>query len=119
MLLPDDVLQAMVQKAMEEAFFKPRKLVDESGYRPAVVDGDPWLVEVIRDLIDGRVRAAAKEQIKVNEAFIQDKIDELIKDGLVKGVISHIDTRLSSAMGNFARQAVDQIVPNSWGNNGY
>lgn len=110
-LLPDDVLSAMVEAAMKEAFFKPRKIVDNSGYHQRIVDGDPWLVEVLRDLVGEQVKHEVKAFAEANREEITRQLDMIIKDGLLRSMLQHMDNKLQWSLQEIAQQAINNAFP--------
>lgn len=112
-LLPDEVLSGMVESAMKEAFFKPRKIRVERSYGggSTVEDGEPWLIEVIRELVDAQVKEQAEKFLAANADHMKERLDEIIKNGLLKSMIEHMDMRLGSTMNDVVTQVIQRDFP--------
>lgn len=78
-MLPDAVLAQMVQKAIEEQFFKPRKMSSGSGYSATVIDAPSWFVE-----------EAAKEAKPLIALLVKESVDER-KEEITKAIKEYLE----------------------------
>lgn len=76
-LMPDEVLAGLVQRAVEEQFFKPRKIRDPSqgSYGDRVIDAPGWFVAEVATHAKPMIEAAVKRYVEEHK----DEIDKAIK----------------------------------------
>jgi hypothetical protein len=73
-LLPEDAVAALVQKAIEEEFFKPRK-VESAGYSGRMVEAPSWFVSEVIKAAEPMMRQAVSDAIAAHP----DMIDKVVR----------------------------------------
>ncbi len=88
-LMPDDALQKIVERGMNDAFFKERTGSDGYGKR------EPLFTETLRDLTDVRVRAAVEEWMKSHADEIAKQVETIFVEGFMNRVVANMDGRFA------------------------
>jgi hypothetical protein len=73
-LLPEDAVAALVQKAIEDEFFKPRK-VDTGGYNGRTEERPSWFVSEVIKAAEPMMRQAVSDAIAAHP----DMIDKVVR----------------------------------------
>ena len=89
-LMPDEALSKIVASAIEKAFFEER--VIEGRYFSDRQIEVPWIVKIMRELLDARVNEAVKKWMFENDEKVRDMIAERFDVGIAKASISAIDS---------------------------
>ena len=74
-MLPDEALQALVQKAVEETFFKRRSTQDRNGYTR---EEKPWFVEEVAKLAEPIIQAQAQRAFEANKERVEEAVAKFI-----------------------------------------
>jgi hypothetical protein len=112
-LLPDEVLQEMVQAGIKAAFFEPRKTRVERDYRTIEVENPPWFVEHIEQEFDKQVRPALDAWMAENPETIKELIDRQIEKGIEAAVMKGFYAIISSSLMDMrvgVTQYIDAVV---------
>lgn len=105
-LMPDEKLAEIVQRGMEEAFFKERTVERRYGDR---VQEPSWAVVVVKELLDEKVKG------EVSKWFVEhpDEIEKIIKDVIGKGIvncaISYLESKLFFRIQNAVQETLQQM----------
>ena len=106
-LMPDEVLAEMVNRAMNDAFFKER-VVERDGYNRTTVK-PPWFVEAMRELLEEQVKAQCATWFEKNQDTMEELVRDLVQDGLLNAIINRVNTQLQFTMDDFANKIVDRL----------
>lgn len=80
-LMTDEELKKLLERAVEDAFFKPREELDRWGARSGTKP--PLFVETVQTLMKDRVDAQVKAWLDEHP----DEVHKLIKDTLDQGIV--------------------------------
>lgn len=109
-LIPDDVLKAMVEKAMHKAFFEDL-IVTPGGYREQERRKHAAFVDIVKELMNERMKEAIKDWIADNQAEVVAMFDKVVKDGITTTMIDHFDRALGFHLRSHIGQALKQAFP--------
>jgi hypothetical protein len=87
-LMPDEMLQQLVSRAVEDAFFKR---IETSNYYGRQEHRDPWLTLFVREQLEKQVQSAVEAWMGANA----DKITTLIQQTLDGGILTCIARAVS------------------------
>jgi hypothetical protein len=108
-MLPDEALAALVQRAVDERFFKPRK--EQVGYN--TVEKPSWFAEAVaqeaKPLIDAYIKRAFEDHREAIQAAVKAFVDQ---QNLALLMSAKIADGLSADMWNHAQKIVDQVRRN-------
>lgn len=85
-LLPDDVLQELMVKAVNSNFFEKRSIVEGSGYHQKTIEKPSWFEEAVHDLAKPLLEEHVRKFMEDNK----EKIDESLKDLLEPNMLTLI-----------------------------
>ena len=112
--LTDEKLNAIVNRAIEEAFFKPRiKEKDKYGSRD-VVD-PPWIHDVVVLVLQKEVKTAVAQWFVDNNDRVADTLKEFFETGISKCVFQEIDRQFTSRVQLAAEDAVRHLITHNQG----
>lgn len=94
-LMPDEVLKGIVGRAMEKAFFAETVTSDRYGHRETK---PPLVAEIIKELLETKVRKATLEYLHENDEKVQEMLDERLSKGLVSAVVQSFDWVFKDAL---------------------
>ena len=97
-LMPDDALADIVSKAVEKAFFEER-LVSGGIYNRDTTE-PPWMVSIVKELVETRVESAVKHWIMENEKQVKQMIDTKIDAGIASAAVRAFDSIFQSDLYN-------------------
>src|SRR6185503_16902543 len=95
-LMPDDVLQAMTARAMEEMLFAPRTKTTGSEYHRRTEAIPSWFVEAVTEAAKPLLLEMAKEYVEKFKPQIKEQIAEALKSHNV--VVLAVATMTKSMM---------------------
>lgn len=81
-LMPQATLEEITKRGVEEAFFKPRKETEGSGYHAREVTKGPW----INDFLQKELAAEVNKQLAAWIAANNDRVLEAVSNTLAAGV---------------------------------
>jgi hypothetical protein len=99
-LMTTKELKALVDKAMEKAFFEEREVT--RGYNTEKVK--PYFVELVQKELESQVRIQLTAYMKEHSDEVIKAIDETIAKGFYSLVKQHQDNMISTPLWNFAEQ---------------
>lgn len=82
-LMSDAELKVLLDRAIEEAFFKPRRTGPD--YNPT--HHPPYFVEMVRDLMKEAVEKQVKEHFTANAELIKEQVAETLQQGIGQAVL--------------------------------
>jgi len=100
-LMTEDDLKALVDSAMQKAFFEPAKNSDRWGM---VTLSDPVFVTMIRNEMTAKVTAALQEWLSSHPEEVTKAIDDALAKGMFGLIQQHIERVASWPMQNLAEQ---------------
>lgn len=109
-LIPDDVLKSMVDKAMQKAFFEDQ-IVTTGSYSRNEVRKPAEFVEIIKQLMRERVKISVDSWVTENQDKVMELFEQIVKDGMTKTVLEHLDMSLGYAIRANLGQALSKAFP--------
>lgn len=106
-LLPDDALSKLIERAVEENFFKER-LVKTGDYHGTTKKEPSWFVQAVREMTEAMVREHVQYWCAANEDAIKEKVDEFLSREALAMVSSITTARMVRA--EFDHQIRDLIT---------
>jgi hypothetical protein len=100
-LMPDEMLQEIVKRGIEEAFFKPAKRYDKYN---RVIEGEPWLPTFLRSLMQEKVAVAVDAWLKENPEAVTKVLADVVKEGVGGTMIELLNRRTQYEFQQFADQ---------------
>jgi len=94
-LLPDEALKEMVDKAMQEAFFKPQMVIEGTGYHQKQFSKPSVFEETVKQLIEPLFREEIKLWISENNDVVVEKIHSFLNANVETAMIGAIQSMLS------------------------
>lgn len=91
-LITDDELKVIVEKGIDEAFFKPKIIVKEYGRTESL---DPLIYKVVKELLSENVNKHVTTYMKKNPDKVEQAIQEVIKDGIGEVVLQVISNKFN------------------------
>ena len=84
-LLPEDALQRLIEKAVNDSFFKPRVLPRFSGgrYRTETYDAPSWFVTAVTEASEGILKRMVKEFVDDQEEVIEQVVTATLQDHFI------------------------------------
>lgn len=98
-LLTDAELKAMLEKALEKAFFEPR--VRPTSYSGSVNE-EPLFVELIRKELQSKVTSALSKWVENHPDEVSKVISETIEKGIFGMMASHFENKTNWQLQEFA-----------------
>lgn len=97
-LMTDEELKTLLDKAVNEAFFKPGRKTVGDGYRREEVTTEPRFVELVREQIDAQVKNYAQSCVtawfNANPNIFKECVDAAIAKGFTKVVMDQINVHM-------------------------
>ena len=97
-LMSDDDLKKIVDKGMEEVFFKERMETTGSGYHSNTTSKPPLVESMLKELMTEKVRKAVEDNIASNADAITKQIDKVIKDGINEAITSAMNAAFNNSL---------------------
>lgn len=94
-LLSDEDLTKIVDEGIRMVFFQPYNTIDKWG---AKVEHLPLIVTVVKELLTSRVNEKADQWFAENPDKVSEILDQVIRDGIVKMVMSSFEEKTQSAL---------------------
>lgn len=110
-LMPAEVLAEMVNRAMEDAFFKPRYAKEGYGYNEKLVEKPPFLADLIKEVMQKQVADELQKWMSENSEQIQQTIKEFVEKGAGEIVLSAITDKFAPAL-QMMRMNLDTVMAN-------
>jgi hypothetical protein len=110
-MLPPDVLQKLVERAIEEQFMKPRKVRDPNrGYGDYMIDAPSWFSAEVFRLCTPMMNAAVRKWVDENETTLREAIEKFLADqNLLLLATAAIQQQTSQQMFRFAMDIVQAL----------
>jgi hypothetical protein len=110
-LISDEDLTKMVDRSLEEVFFKPRPNPKYASYynagEPATIP--PLLHELVKEVMEANVQAAVREWIGSNQEEVNATIQQVIQEGIGAAILKALDNMFSYQLSNFQANISQQI----------
>src|SRR5262245_48130742 len=75
-MIPDEALEAMVKNAIDDAFFKPRYVRDDSSWNPKVSEKPPLIVELAVTQAASILESEIRKWIAENREAVEKALRE-------------------------------------------
>jgi hypothetical protein len=109
-MLPDDALAGLVQRAIEEQFFKKRKVQEGSSYHRTEREIPSWFVEEAAKIATPLIETLVREYVANNKDQIKAAINEFLQSQhLLLLAMSAIRVETSSDIMEAAVRAAEQV----------
>ena len=109
-LIDDEALSKLIERGIEEAFFKPA--ITYNSYGSPNGTKEPFIYPLVRELIKGRVNEKVDEWIKENPEKIQETLNEILKMGVGGAVIEVLNNKLNSDLFMFKNSIEQRLLNN-------
>ena len=104
-LMPDEELQKIIAKAINEAFFE--KIVIQDGYHKK--EKEPWIYDVVRDLLKDHMKQQVELYMVEHRDKILGDINEIIKNGISECFVSTIKSYFGQQFFDFEMKIKDRM----------
>lgn len=94
-LIPDEALKALVDKAMDNAFFEPQIVMEGTGYQQKQVSKPSVFEQTVKELLEPLLREQIKLWICDNEETVLKNIQQFLDRGVEHALMG----ALTSAVG--------------------
>ncbi len=110
-LISDEDLTKMVDRSLEEVFFKPRPNPKYASYynagEPATIP--PLLHELVKEVMEANVQAAVREWIGSNQEEVNATIQKVIQEGIGAAVLGAMNSMFNYQLSNLQNNISQQI----------
>jgi predicted house-cleaning noncanonical NTP pyrophosphatase (MazG superfamily) len=110
-LISDEDLTKMVDRSLEEVFFKPRPNPKHTAYynsgEPATMP--PLLHELVKEVLEANVQAAVREYIGSNQEEVNATIQKVVQEGIGAAVLGAMNSMFSHQLMNLQNNISQQI----------
>ena len=110
-LISDEDLTKMVDRSLEEVFFKPRPNPKYASYynagEPATIP--PLLYELVKEVMEANVQAAVREWIGSNQEAVNAIIQKVVQEGSGTAILKALDNMFSYQLSNFQANITNQF----------
>jgi predicted house-cleaning noncanonical NTP pyrophosphatase (MazG superfamily) len=110
-LISDEDLTKMVDRSLEEVFFKPRPNPKHTAYynsgEPATIP--PLLHELVKEVLEANVQAAVREYIGSNQEEVNAIIQKVVQEGIGAAVLGAMNSMFSHQLMNLQNNISQQI----------
>ena len=104
-LMTDEELSKLVERAMEEIFFKPE--VEKRGFHETTKP--PWLHNFVKELLEKKVEAAVGKYVDEHEDEVRQALKEVMQEGVGTAVLRAIASKFSSDMVVFEQSILQRL----------
>jgi hypothetical protein len=110
-LISDEDLTKMVDRSLEEVFFKPRSNPKYTSYyncsEPATIP--PLLHELVKEVMESQVQAAIREYIGSHTEEVNAIIQKVVQEGSGTAILKALDNMFSYQLSNFQANITNQF----------
>lgn len=110
-LISDEDLTKMVDRSLEEVFFKPRPNPKHAAYynsgEPATIP--PLLHELVKEVLEANVQAAVREYIGSHKEEVNAIIQKVVQEGIGAAVLGAMNSMFSHQLMNLQNNISQQI----------
>jgi hypothetical protein len=110
-LISDEDLTKMVDRSLEEVFFKPRPNPKYASYynagEPATIP--PLLHDIIKEVMEANVQAAVREWIGSNQEEVNAIIQKVVQEGIGSAVLGAMNSMFNHQLSNLQNNISQQI----------
>jgi len=110
-LISDEDLTKMVDRSLEEVFFKPRPNPKHAAYynsgEPATIP--PLLHELVKEVMESQVQLAIKEYIGSHTEEVNAIIQKVVQEGIGAAVLGAMNSMFSHQLSNFQANITNQF----------
>lgn len=106
-LMPDEMLQDIVKRGIEDAFFKPRKTFDNYN---RVIESEPWLTEFLRAEVKSQIEKEVRAWLKANPDKISELVESLVREGAGKAVIEALNYMMKYEFQSFGESLARRLT---------
>lgn len=105
-LIPDEVLKEIVEKAMNKFFFEGEKTDSRYGTR---ID-PPWIVNVVKPLVEQQAREEVSKWCKENSEEIQKILEEVVGNNMGDLIRNGFNSITESIFNNFRYNLENALI---------
>jgi hypothetical protein len=110
-LISDEDLTKMVDRSLEEVFFKPRSNPKHASYynagEPATIP--PLLHELVKEVMEANVQAAVREYIGSHTEEVNATIQKVVQEGIGVAVLGAMNSMFNYQLSNLQNNISQQI----------
>lgn len=99
-LITDEELSKMLNRSMEEVFFKRPLIMNPHDRYGSKIEGPSLLEGVVKDLMREKVTAAVNVYIKEHATDVMAAVDKVIQEGAGAAIITAVNQMFSGQMLN-------------------
>lgn len=107
-LMTDDELKALLDSAMQKAFFEERVLRDS--YGNVRESKPPYFVELVQKELQNKVQVAAQEWMANNPETVEKLIQETIAKGMANLVLDYLSQQAQTPLYTFANELRSRLA---------
>ena len=100
-LMSDEDLQKIVQRGIDEVFFKTR-YVEDGRYNKREIP--PLIHSVVKEVLSDRMKDAVEAWLQTHEADVRDAVAHVVEEGagtaMIKALNNHMEHSMSLLQGN-------------------
>ena len=109
-MMPDEVLQAIVQETIKDAIYKPRKIAVPRAFGgPDVKEYEPLLVELVRDLLKDQVQSYVLVWFKEHPDEVKELAHKVCAEGILGAVQFALKYRLTDFTDQFVKESIERL----------
>lgn len=98
-LLTDAELKVLCDRTLEELFFKPRVVkTGSSSWNSEVKELPPLLHDIVKSLIEPRMKAAVEAYLKSNPEVVAQAVEKVILEGAGNALIKALNMQFQSSL---------------------
>lgn len=105
-LIPEDAIEALVKRAVEDEFFKPSKEFDHSTYASRVVECPSWFVKEVVKAVTPIMNECVQKFVEENKELIEKQLQQFFeRERLCLLVTEKLTDKLNNALMDLNRMA--------------
>lgn len=111
-LMPEDVLKAMIEKAMLEMFFTKKIETKQSGWQTHNIEKPSWFEEEVSTLLKETIRGYVKEAVEGEKETLKKIAVELVTEKLPDFIVNNLIQIVQAVTLNQSYTAANDIRQN-------
>lgn len=103
-LLTDEDLEKLIERGMYETFFEKRRKNVGSTQWPKYEEQEPWIHEVLKELMTERVDKALEKWMIKHEVEMKEMFYQTLEDGALSAILKAFSRAISAPLYNAQNQ---------------
>ena len=109
-LITDEELQRMVERGVEEVFFKTgTKVINPGSYNSRTEETPSLIHQMVKELLEPTVRAAVVEYVNSHPDEVAAVIEKIVSEGVGEAVVKAVSSIFSGSMTNLQMNIMNQL----------